>query len=309
MARTEPLTGPAGAPPLSLEAFSPKDWLLLAAVAATWGSSFVWIQVGLEAFTPGFVSWLRVLLGAATLAVFPRARSPVLQEDRAALIWLGILWMAIPMLLFPIALQWIDSSLAGMINGGVPIFAGLVSVVMLRRRPPLKTVVGISIGFSGIVAVGWPAIEDPRATALGVLLVLLGTVCYGIAINIAVPLQQRYGSLPVVLRALLVALVITTVPGVLGIRGSTFDVVSLAAMVPLGCLGTGLAFVWMSILVGRVGAARGSVTIYFVPVVAIVLGWALRNEDIATLSLIGTALVMLGAFVTSRTQAADVTEE
>jgi drug/metabolite transporter (DMT)-like permease len=99
-----------------------------------------------------------------------------------------------------------------------------------------------------------------------------------------------------------VAVVLTLVPGIFGATRSSFEWQSLAAMVPLGCLGTGLAFVWMATLVGRVGAARGSVTIYFVPVIAIILGVLFQGESVAPISLVGTALVISGAFMASRTQ-------
>ena len=294
---------PAPVGSLSLDAFSPADWLLLSGIALTWGSSFVWIEIGLEAFAPTFITLLRIVFGVGTLVFVTKARAPVDHADLPRVALLGLVWMAAPLLIFPIAQQWIDSSLAGMINGSMPIFAGLVAALMLRRLPPLKTLVGIAVGFVGVIAVTWPAAQGSDATALGAALVLGATACYGIAVNIAVPLQQRYGPLPVILRAQLVALAITLIPGLFGLRDSSFDWASLAAMVPLGCLGTGLAFVWMAILVGRVGAARGSVTIYFVPVIAIAMGAIFRNESIALVSLVGTALVIIGAFVTSRTQA------
>ncbi|MDP9067376.1 MAG: DMT family transporter [Actinomycetota bacterium] len=290
------------APALSLDAFSATDWLLLVGTALTWGSSFVWIEVGLEFFAPTLITFLRIALGAATLAFFSKARAKVEREDLAAIALLGVLWMAAPFLLFPIAQQWIDSSLAGMINGGVPIFAGVVAALLLRRLPPPKTVAGLLVGFAGVVAVSWPAVQGSSATALGAGLVVLATLFYGISLNIAVPLQQRYGPLPVVLRVQLVSLVLTIGPGIYGATRSNFDWVSFAAMIPLGCLGTGLAFVWMSTLVGRVGAARGSVTIYFVPVIAIALGALFRNESISPISLLGTALVIGGAFLASRVQ-------
>jgi drug/metabolite transporter (DMT)-like permease len=71
-------------------------------------------------------------------------------------------------------------------------------------------------------------------------------------------------------------------------------------MVPLGVLGTGLAFVAAATLVGRVGAPRGAVAIYFVPVVAIVLGHVVLDEEIEPAALAGTALVLVGAWLTSR---------
>lgn len=286
----------------SLDAFSSKDWLLLVATALTWGSSFVWTEIGLENFAPTLITLVRILFGAGTLALVAKARTPVERDDWPAIALLGAVWMAAPLLLFPIAQQWIDSSLAGMINGSMPIFAGVTAALLLRRLPPTRTMIGIALGFLGVVAVSWPAVQGSSATALGAGLVLLATVCYGVAINIAVPLQHKYGPLPVVLRAQLVALGLTFFPGVFGATQSSFDWGSLVVMIPLGCLSTGLAFVWMTSLVGRVGAARGSVTIYFLPVIAIALGAAFLNESIAAISLVGTALVIAGAFITSRTQ-------
>ncbi|HEV2061257.1 MAG TPA: EamA family transporter, partial [Solirubrobacteraceae bacterium] len=75
---------------------------------------------------------------------------------------------------------------------------------------------------------------------------------------------------------------------------------SALAMVPLGVLGTGLALVLMTLLVGRVGAPRGSIAIYFTPLVALVLGVVVRSEQVAPLALAGTALVLAGAWLTSR---------
>lgn len=267
-----------------------------------WGSSFVWIEIALEAFTPSLIAFLRIALGAATLSFFSKARAKVERSDMPAIALLGLLWMAAPLLLFPIAQQWIDSSLAGMINGAVPIFAGIVAAIILRRWPPSKTLAGIAIGFIGVLALTSPAVQSSNATALGAGLVLLATAFYGISINLAVPLQKKYGSLPLLLRAQLVALALTAVPGLIGASQSEFAMNSLLAMIPLGCLGTALAFVGMTTLVGRVGAARGSVTIYFLPIIAIVLGALFQNENIEAISLVGTVLVIIGAYLASRTQ-------
>ena len=73
-------------------------------------------------------------------------------------------------------------------------------------------------------------------------------------------------------------------------------------MVALGVFSTGLAFAAFATLVGRVGAARASVTVYVIPVVAIVLGVAFRGESVGALALSGTVLVLVGAWLTSRRQ-------
>jgi drug/metabolite transporter (DMT)-like permease len=282
------------------EAFGPQEWGLLAAIAAMWGASFLFIEIGLEHFGPGLVAFGRVGVGAITLALLPRSHAPVDRADLPRIALLGFVWMAAPLLLFPIGQQWIDSSLAGMINGAVPVFAAVTAAILLRRPPARRQLLGIAIGFAGVVCVFWPATRGAEATVLGAGLVLLAVAFYGVAVNIAVPLQQRYGALPVLFRAQLVALVLLAPAALVSLPRSEFAWPSALAVIALGFFGTGWAFVAMTTLVGRVGATRGSVAIYFLPVVAIALGVVFRHETVAAISLIGTGLVLAGAYLTSR---------
>ena len=282
------------------EAFGPLEWGLLAAIAAMWGSSFIFIEVGIESLRPGLVTLLRVVLGALALVAVPAARRPVAREDWPRIALLALVWMALPLLLFPVAQQWIDSSLAGMINGAMPLFAALVYAGLLRHRPGPRQALGLAIGFLGVVLVSVPAVRGASGTALGVGLVLLATASYGLAANLAVPLQQRYGSLPVILRTQAAALLMVLPFGLAAVPGSRFTWPAALAMVALGVLSTGVAFVAMATLVGRAGAARGAVAIYFIPVVATIEGVLIRGEHVAAVSLLGVALVLIGAYLTSR---------
>ena len=283
-------------------AFGAAEWALLVAVATIWGSSFVLIEIALRAFHPGVVAVGRVALGALALALFERARRPVAAEDLPRIAVLGVIWMGLPLLLFPLAQRSISSSVAGMINGAVPLMAAGWSVVLLRRLPGRPQLAGLLVGFLGIAAISLPEVRHSRASALGVALVVLAVLFYGLAINLAVPLQQRYGALPVLLRAQLAALLVVVPFGIWSVPRSHWEWSPALAMIPLGVLGTGVAFVLMTTLAGRVGPARGSVAIYFVPVVAIVLGVAILGERIAPSALTGTALVLAGAWLTSRAE-------
>ena len=286
-----------------LDAFGPAEWGLLACIAAVWGSSFVLIDVALPSFRPGVIAAGRVLLGALALALVPAARRRIERDDLGRVAFLGVIWMGIPLSLFPIAQQWIDSSVAGMLNGAMPLATAAWSALLLRRRPRSLQLVGLVVGFAGIVAISWPQVQGSDASFQGTLLVLAAITMYGLSANIAVPLQQRYGALPVLLRAQLAALVVVLPFGLIDLPGSTWSWTAAAAMVPLGALGTGLAFVLMATLVGRVGGPRGSVAIYFVPLVAMALGVLLLEETIATAALFGIVLVLAGAWMTSRREA------
>lgn len=273
---------------------------MLAAIALIWGSSFLFMAIGLESFRPGVVTLARVGLGAATLALVPAARRGIERSDVARVALLGVIWIGIPLSLFPIAQQWIDSSVAGMLNGAVPITSVVWATVLLRALPGWRQLGGLAIGFVGVVAISLPEVVDSSATAVGTFLVIVAIVLYGLATNVAVPLQQKYGALPVLFRAQLAALVIVVPYGLLEVRGSTWSWSAALAMIPLGMLGTALAFVFMATLVGRVGGPRGAIAIYFVPVVAIVVGVAFRDETIAPLAAMGVVLVLAGAWVASR---------
>ena len=287
------------------EAFGATEWGLLAGIAAMWGSSFLFIAVGLEAFPPTLIAFLRLALGAAAVGMFRRARRRLEREDLLRVSVLGVVWMAIPLLLFPIAQDLgITSSVAGMINGAMPLFAALVAWVLLRRPPAARQAAGLAVGFAGVVLITLPSLQGAAATAIGAGLLIVAVALYGLAANIAVPLQQKYGALPVVFRAQLAALVVIAPLGLaLGLPGSTFALDSFAAMVALGVLGSGLAFVAMANLVGRAGATRGAVAIYFVPVVALVLGVTVLGERPEPISLVGIGLVLFGAYLTSRREA------
>jgi len=281
-------------------AFGVREWLLLSSVAVIWGSSFLLMDIGLEAFRPGVIAFARVGLGVVALALFPAARRGIDRQDLPRVAFLGLIWMAVPLLLFPVAQQWIDSSVAGMLNGAVPLFGAAWAVVLLRRPLARAQTIGLVVGFAGVIAIFWPQVQGSQATTLGASLVVLAVVCYGLAVNLAVPLQQRYGSLPVLLRAQLVALVLLLPFGLWSLPGSRFEWKPALAMLPLGILGTGLALVLMTTLVGRVGGPRGAVATYFIPVVAIALGAVFLDERVASAALLGTALVVAGAWLTSR---------
>lgn len=291
---------PATASGTNVHAYTMLDWGLLAGIALIWGSSFLFMEIGLRAFEPGVITLARIGLGAATLVLFRQARRGIEREDWPRIAVLGVVWMAVPMLLFPVAQQWISSSVTGMINGAMPIFTVLFATYLMRRLPGWRQLLGIGLGFVGIVFVFAPELGAGSDELLGALLVVVAVAFYGLAANLTVPLSQKYGPLPVVFRAQVVALVIVAPVGLLQLPGSTWSWESAIAMLPLGVLGTGAAFVLMATLTARVGGPRASVAIYFLPIVSIVLGVLILGETVAPIAVAGVAIVMAGAWIASR---------
>jgi drug/metabolite transporter (DMT)-like permease len=204
------------------------------------------------------------------------------------------------MTIFPIAQQWIDSGVAGMLNGATPIFTAVISAFILRQLPGKLQLAGLVIGFAGVIAIALPSSGARPTAALGVLLVLVATISYAFSTNIVAPLQQRHGALPIMARLQWLGAILVLPYGLYGATNSSFAWPSLFATVAVGVLGTGLAFVLMSNLIGRVGPTRATFITYIIPVVALVLGVVFRNEVIAPIAVAGVALVIAGAALASR---------
>ncbi len=288
---------------LNAGAFGWLDWLLMAGTGLMWGSSFLLIAESLESLAPAAVTLIRLVLGALALGVIRGARNKVDREDLPRIALLGVVWMAVPLLLFPIAQQWVDSSIAGMVNGGVPLFAAVIAAVLLRRMPGRAQTVGLLVGFLGVLLITLPSATDTDGSPLGVGLIVVATALYGLAVNLSVPLTQRYGALPVLWRAQLTAIIVTLPFGVAGLAESRWAWSSAISIFILGVVATGLAFVAMAELGKRVGPTRGAVGIYFIPVVAMILGVVFRDERVASLAVVGTGLVLVGAWISSRREA------
>lgn len=285
------------------EAFSPKDWGLFLSLSVIWGSSFLFMAIGLDAFHPGLVTWLRLGFGAGVMALLPQARqSKIPRAEGRRIAVLGLIWLAIPFIIFPIAQQWIDSAVAGMLNGATPIFTAVIASILLWHLPGRLQMIGLVVGFAGILAIALPSAGEGTTAAIGVVLVVLATVCYAFATNIVVPLQQRYGSIAVMARVQWVAVALVTPYGIYGLTQSTFAWPSLAAMAAVGVLGTGVAMVLMGSLVGSVGPTRATFITYLIPIVALVLGVVFRDEVVSPIAILGVILVIAGAILASRSE-------
>jgi drug/metabolite transporter (DMT)-like permease len=278
------------------DAFGTREWGQISMIACIWGSSYLWMDIGNDALAPYTITLMRVVLGFATLSLFPAARRRVEPADRPRLLLLAIVWQAIPLTLYPIAQQWITSSVAGMLNGALPVLMAVVSSLMLHRPPGRNQLVGMLIGMVGIVFIGLPTWTTGPKLALGVALVFCALLCYSLAGNLAVPLTQKYGSLPVQRGMQRFSVMLTAPLGLWGLGDSQFAWGPVLAVVFLGVVGTGIAFLLAGRMFARVGATRGSSFNYLIPVVAIVLGVAVRGDSVAPLAVVGTVLVLCGAW-------------
>ncbi len=248
------------------------DWALLILPGLIWGASFLFIAEGLDVMAPTGVTFCRIAIGFLTLSMVPAARGPIDEGDRLGTALLGVLWLAFPLSMFPFAEQHVSSALTGMLNGATPLFVAAVATVVARHLPDRETAIGLIVGFTGTILLALPGFGESSSSLFGVALILAALVSYGFAINLAHPLQQRSGALPVTWRAQGVAVVLTAPLGLPAVVHAHWSLRALLAMLALGALGTAIAYVLLGIAAGRMGATRASATAFLMPVVALALG-------------------------------------
>jgi drug/metabolite transporter (DMT)-like permease len=276
------------------------DWLLLILPGVIWGASFLFIAEGLEALGPNGVTFVRIFVGFLTLSMIPAARRPLARSDWPATAALGVLWLAFPLSMFPFAEQHVSSALTGMLNGATALFAAAVASILARRVPSRAVLIGLAVGLLGGVLVALPGIADGAESGgqtKGILLIVAALVSYGVAVNLARPLQRRNGALPVIWRALGLAVLLTAPLGVPDVLGAKWTPRALAALLALGAFGTAVAHVMTATAAGRMGATAASATTFLIPVVALALGVGVRHEHVAWLSMLGAAVCLAGAWM------------
>jgi len=293
--------------------FDSTDWGLSTLLSLTWGSSFLLIAVAIDHFDPMLVPFGRALIGAIALAMFPGARIPVDRGDWPRIALLGLVWMAFPFWLFPLAEQTVASSVAGMMNGGLPVVMACITALWIRRAPSLSRIVAILIGFAGIVIIAVPAMRADVADGgsiadpTGITYLCIALLCYAFGANIARPLQARYSPARLFVRVQFAAALWSLPFAISAVGDSTFTWPALASTMVLGVFGTGIAFVAFGTLLERTGLARAMIPTYFTPIVGLFLGAVFRDEHIAPLTVVGMLIVIASAWMMSKPDARDVT--
>ena len=285
--------------------FRAFDWGQLFVASGIFGSAFLWIALSLRSIDPGTIAFGRAALGAAALAALPSARCTVARVDWPRLAFAAFFGMAAPVLLFALAEERISSALAGMLVSAIPIFTAVLAAVVTRSWPTRRRLIGLLVGFVGIVLLTAPDLGSSGAAAVGVVMVLGAVFSYAIASTLYAPLQQTYGSLPVTLWLLILSAVMLSPLGLIGLPKSSAEWLPVVSLLILGVVGTGAAWAMWVALIGRVGVVRAAIAGYIIPTVALLLGVLFLDEQIELVQIVGVAVALSGGYLLSRGQGSE----
>jgi len=285
------------------------DWLLFILLGFMWGSSYLFIKIGVEAgLLPFTLIMLRLAIGFALLAVVVTiAREPLPRSARpyGHLIVMSIINVVLPFALITWAEQTVDSSFAAILNAAVPLFVIVIAAAFLRdERITVNRLAGLAVGFVGVaILVGFDAADVVGGNGLAELALIGSMVSY--AISIVYAKRYVHGLRPMIPAVFQVgfALVIVT-PLAFAFEDPmsvSLTAEALFAVVWLGLLGSGLAYLVYFRILSRWGATRTSLVAYLLPIFGIALGAVVLREPVDLRLLIGTAIVIGGvALVNSR---------
>jgi drug/metabolite transporter (DMT)-like permease len=278
-----------------------SDWLIFLALGFMWGSSYLFIKLAVDSFGTFTLVALRLLIGAAFLWVVLRAsRTPLPRERRAYmhLVVMSIVNITIPFALITWAEQSVDSALAAILNSTVPLMVIVIAPMFLPDEPiRLNGLLGLAIGFAGVVLIVSPGLMGATATAAGQLALLGSSLAYAIG-NVYARKNVR-GLPPMIPAVFQVTFALVTV-GLIALvlerpwETSRPDFEAWFSVIWLGILGSGMAYLAYFRLLSRWGATRTSLVAYLLPIVGIVLGFLVLQEPIDVTLIAGTALVIAG---------------
>jgi drug/metabolite transporter (DMT)-like permease len=278
------------------------DWFLFVLLGFFWGSSYLFIKIGVEAgLQPFTLVAARLFFGLLLLgAVVAIAREQLPREPRmyGHLIVMGLFSVALPFALITWAEQSVDSSLAAVLTGAVPLFVIPFAAMFLpAERITFNAVLGIAIGLIGVaVVVGFnPA--TLAGTDLVPQIALIGAAA-SYALGGVYARRNVHGLRPMIPAFFQVAfaLVMTAIPAFLLERPweGPFTAGAIFAVIWLGLLGSGAAYLIFFRILRNWGATRTSLVAYLLPIWGIVLGALVLSEPIDVRLIAGTALVIAG---------------
>ena len=271
-----------------------REVVLLLTLASIWGASFLFIKLGVDEVEPAVVVLGRLVVGVAVLlpVILLRGGVPDIRAMWVPFLVLGTLNNAVPYWLLAFAETRIDSGLAAVIQAAAPI----LTVVLATRIDPSQRVrglrlVGVAVGFVGVaLLVG----VQEGSQLVGALAVLGTATCYAVSVLYAGRTVRSFPPLDVAIGQLGVGMLLALPFGLAQLPSEAPPAKAVAAIVALGALSTGVAYLLYFTLIARAGASRAILVTYLVPAFALVYGTVFLDEPVTVSALAGLVLILGG---------------
>jgi drug/metabolite transporter (DMT)-like permease len=279
-----------------------SDWILLFVLGVMWGTSYAFIKLGVETLPTFTLIATRLLIGFGLLAtVVLIAREPLPRNPRTYLhlIVMAAINIVIPFSLITFAEQSVDSAIAAILNGAVPLIVIVLAAFTFHDEPiTVNRLVGVVIGYIGVLILVGPGLAAASGGSQfsGELALLGSTVAYAVgAVYARRNIRGLRPMIPAVFQVgfafIIVAVLALAFEQPFAVK---WNLDAVIAVVWLGLLGSGLAYLLMFRLLSRIGATATSQLAYLLPVVGIITGALMFGEQVSPQVIGGTGLILGG---------------
>jgi drug/metabolite transporter (DMT)-like permease len=275
-----------------------RSWTLTLVLAAIWGASYLFIEIGLRDFSPLMIAFLRTAFACLVLLPIARQQGALagLRDRLALILLLAGVQAAGPFLLIALGQEEITSSLAGILVSSAPIFTAILAIwVDHEERSTGWRLLGVIAGFAGVVVLLGVDLGGSGAAVLGGLAVVLASLGYAIGGFVAKHRFADASPLGTAAAVLAMSGVLLFIPALFSLPDEVPGAGPLAAVMVLGVLGTGIAWAFFYEVIARAGPARAFVVTYLAPVFAVGYGAWLLDETISLVTVAGMALILAGS--------------
>ena len=283
-------------------------WTLLLILSTVWGSSFILMKRGLDAFSFEQVAALRLFLAFIFLAILGRKFYTGLPKNKLWPLFLtGIIGNGIPAFLFTKSETFLDSGIVGILNVLTPLFTLFIGLFFFKMKVKLVNYLGIVIGLSGTIYLLLPDIQELNEKVLLYSLMVIGaTVCYGLSTHI---IKSHLHNLSSVQVTTLAFTFIGPWAGVYLFSGDFIEVMqthpkawaSLGYTAILAIIGSAICVIIFNKLIKMTGALFATSCTYIIPIVAILWG-VLDNEVITSHHISGFLIILGGVYLVNKRQ-------
>jgi drug/metabolite transporter (DMT)-like permease len=276
-----------------------KHWLVFILLGAIWSSSFMWIKIAVQELGPLTLVAFRVLFGLSfgiVMILVQRVQWPRTLREWIPLLLLGITNIAVPFFLISWGEQSIDSAVASILDATVPLFTILIAHYLLRDdKMTWPKVLGLLLGFAGVVILMSKDIGASPGSLFGQLAVVLASLFYA---GSAVYARKTTENLAGIMRSagpLVSATVIMWLATFLAESPVKIPQLGITwiALLFLGILGSGVAFVLAYYLIHEIGPTRTSMVTYLFPLGGVILGVVFLDEQLSWQLVAGAVLIVL----------------
>ena len=273
-----------------------KNWILLILLGAVWGSAFMFIKISADDFGPILLVNLRLLLAGALFLPF-LLRKKYLAHFKShfpGILILSIFSNAFPFTMFSYASLGATSNMLGILNGTTAFMTMVVAYFWLKESITPKQIFGIILGFLGILVLVNPANGSATIGASGFALV--GALSYSFSGVYIQKYQLNANKFVLIGWAMLFGGLLLTPLSFFNLPNQMPDNNAIAALLWLGIVSTGIAYLGYIRLIEQIGAVRTSTVTYLLPVFSIIWGSIFLQEKITWIIFGGFIFVMIGMY-------------